>query len=159
MNRLKHVTCIVCPLGCGIQVLMNDGAILNIAGNGCKRGEEYARAECTNPVRVLTTTIRVDGGTVPLVSVKSDKPLPKFVIQECIKHINNIIVKAPIGMNDIIVSNIMDTGVNIIATKIVGEEKGYVKKICDIPGSGDDKFKGGDFQQRCTDCVHQKQAF
>ena len=58
----KILTCIVCPLGCGIEVEIKDGKILSIKGNTCKKGKDYAEAECTFPTRTLTTTVRTDSG-------------------------------------------------------------------------------------------------
>ena len=86
----RNMTCIVCPLGCGINVTMNEGKIIKIEGNGCPRGAKYAESECTNPVRTLTTTIKCDDGRV--LPVKTKKPIPKGKLTEYMEMINNLVI-------------------------------------------------------------------
>lgn len=117
MTGIRELTCIVCPLGCRLEVCIDDGKVQSVAGNGCKKGINYAQAECTNPVRTLTTTIRVDGGISPLISVKSQKSIPKDMLLDCMKCISNTVVHAPVRINDVVISNILNTGINIVATK------------------------------------------
>lgn len=109
----RDLTCIVCPMGCGLKVKLSDrGELLSITGNGCPRGAKYAQAECTNPTRTITSTVRCsDGGVVP---VKTDKPIPKAKIFECMDIINKTVANLPISTGDIIIENIF--GSNIIAT-------------------------------------------
>ena len=104
-------------MGCDITVeIADNGDILSVTGNTCKRGDAYARAECTNPVRSLATTVKVDGGIHNVVPCKSAGSLPKDKIMECMKVINTAEVKAPVALGDILVENILDTGINIVAT-------------------------------------------
>ena len=79
----KELTCIVCPIGCRLHVTLNGDTIDRISGNRCKRGTAYAREECTAPKRVLTTTVPVVGGVCPLVSVKTERAVPKQLIRQC----------------------------------------------------------------------------
>ena len=90
MKETRYLTCIVCPVGCRLTVEMEDGNVLKVSGNECKRGEEYARKECVNPVRTLTTTVRVDDGR--LLSIRSAEPLPKDLIFPCMATIDNLAV-------------------------------------------------------------------
>ena len=113
----KHLTCICCPLGCRITVLLDGNEIANISGNTCKRGEEYARREITAPVRTVTTTVRVTGGASPVVSVKTKTDIPKGRIFDCIACLKNISVEAPVNIGDVIVKDVAGTGIDIIATK------------------------------------------
>ena len=72
---VKDIICVACPMGCQISVELSDsGEILSVTGNTCKRGDAYARTECTNPERSLTTTVKVSGGVHPVVPVKSRLP-------------------------------------------------------------------------------------
>ncbi len=113
----RELICVSCPLGCPISVeLSENGEVLSVKGNTCKRGEKYATTECTNPVRMLTTTIRVNGGSLPVVPVKTSAPIPKGKMFECMKTINNEVVDAPVKMGDVIICNVCDTGVDIVAT-------------------------------------------
>lgn len=113
----KNITCIVCPMGCNLEISYKAGKVTDISGYTCKRGLDYGWNESTNPVRVLTTTVRVENGRLPVLPVKSEKPLPKALLFECMKVINSVIVKVPVVYGDIIVENILDTGINIIAVR------------------------------------------
>ena len=113
--KRKELICIGCPMGCPIVVEMEDGKVLSVTGNTCLRGESYARKEVTNPTRIVTTTVRVDGGKVPMINVKTERDIPKDKIFECIAALRGVTMKAPIHIGDIILENVADTGVNIVA--------------------------------------------
>lgn len=113
----RELICIGCPLGCMVSVEMDGGEIKSITGNTCKRGEDYARKEVTNPTRIVTSTVRVTGGHLDMLSVKTQSDIPKGKIFDCVKALKDICVTAPIHIGDVIVENVADTGVNIIATK------------------------------------------
>lgn len=113
----KNIICVACPMGCGVTVdIAENGEILSVKGNTCKRGDTYARAECTNPVRSLATTVRVNNGIYNVVPCKSAGSLPKDKITECMTIINNVQVNAPVKLGDVLVKNILDTGIDIVAT-------------------------------------------
>ena len=117
---IKEMICVSCPIGCMMTVELNDkNEVVSVKGNTCKRGEQYANDECTNPVRMLTTTIKVSGGTLPVVPVKTSKPIPKGKMFDCMQVINNEVVDAPVKMGDVLICNVCDTGVDIIATNEV----------------------------------------
>ena len=113
---IKELTCINCPLGCTVSVKVEDGEIANITGNSCKRGEVYARNELSNPVRVVTSTARVDGAKEYLVSVKTENPIPKGKIMEVMQEINKAHIAAPVAIGDIIIEDVAGTGIKVIAT-------------------------------------------
>ena len=119
----KTLTCICCPMGCQITVETSGSEIINLTGNTCKRGDTYARREITSPSRTVTTTVRVTGGTLPAVSVKTRSDIPKDKIFECIRCLKDVSVKAPVHIGDVILSNAAGTGVDIIATKNVEAQK------------------------------------
>ncbi len=113
----KNIICVACPMGCGVTVeIADNGDILSVTGNTCKRGDIYARAECTNPVRSLATTVKVNGGIHNVVPCKSAGSLPKEKIMDCMEIINNAHVNAPVKLGDILIENILNTGINIVAT-------------------------------------------
>ncbi len=114
----RDLTCVACPLGCSITVELNGDEIVSVTGNTCKRGEAYAKTEITNPTRSLTSSIKVNGGILPVVPVKSDKPVPKTMLFDCMKVINSVSVDAPVKIGQVIIENILDTGANIVATNI-----------------------------------------
>ncbi|HHU84884.1 MAG TPA: DUF1667 domain-containing protein [Clostridiales bacterium] len=112
----KQMYCVACPLGCFITVEYDDTGILNVTGNTCKRGIDYARTEMTNPTRSLTSTIRVIGGKRAVIPCKSHEPLPKNMMFDCMKEINKARVKAPAKIGDVLIPDILGTGIDIVAT-------------------------------------------
>lgn len=114
--EIKNLTCIGCPLGCQISVKLEGGEILDITGYTCGRGKEYASAEVTSPVRMVTSTIKVNGGAAAVVSVKTASDIPKEKIFDVMAEIRSAQADAPVKAGDILISNAAQTGVNIIAT-------------------------------------------
>ena len=114
----KNLICVSCPLGCPIEVEIENGEVVSVTGNTCKKGDSYARTEITNPVRSLTTSVKVEGGMHPVVHVKSSAPVPKDKMFDCMEAINAVTVKAPVKIGDVIIENICGLGVDIIATNI-----------------------------------------
>ena len=109
----RELTCIVCPLGCQLTVELNGKEVVKVEGNTCPRGAEYAKNECTNPQRTVTSTVRCEDGS--LVSVKTDRPIPKEKMTECMAIINKAVAKCPISIGDVIISDVF--GSNIVATQ------------------------------------------
>ena len=109
----RNLTCIVCPMGCSIDVTIDkDGKITEIVGNTCPRGAEYAKNECTNPTRVVTSTaMTADGRPVP---VKTNRPIPKEKIFECMDIINSLNLTAPLKIGDIDAKDVF--GCDIVIT-------------------------------------------
>jgi len=120
--RTHTFTCIVCPLSCEVELVEEDGEILEVKGNHCNLGENYAIDEFTNPVRILTTTVRVEDGVLPVLPVRSDKPVPKRLMEEIVKMLNAVKAKAPIRCGNIICENVFDTGINIVASRDLREK-------------------------------------
>jgi CxxC motif-containing protein len=118
-SETKELTCIGCPLGCTVTVTMTDGSVTGVTGNTCPRGDAYARKEVTNPTRIVTSTVRVTGGTSPMVNVKTATDIPKDKIFACIAAIRDITVTAPVHIGDVIAANVADTGVDMIAAKSI----------------------------------------
>lgn len=120
METKRELICIGCPVGCPLTVELNEaGEVISVAGNTCKRGDDYARTECTNPVRSLTTTVKVSGGVLPVVPVKSASPIPKGKLLDAVAALRGVTVKAPVAIGDILVKDLLGTGVDIVATNAV----------------------------------------
>ena len=115
----KNLTCICCPMGCQITVTLDNGEVTDVTGNTCRRGDVYARKEVTNPTRVVTSSVRVSGGRIAMVSCKTAGDIPKGKIFDCCKAIQSIEVQAPVKIGDIILKDVCGTGVDVIATKEV----------------------------------------
>ncbi|MHC6178579.1 DUF1667 domain-containing protein [Clostridium sp. JNZ X4-2] len=113
----RELTCIGCPMGCQLLVKLDGAKVVEVTGNTCKRGEEYGKKECTNPTRIVTSSVYVEGGEIDVVPVKTESDIPKEKIFDCIKALKGIVVKAPVNIGDVILENVVDSGVNIIATK------------------------------------------
>lgn len=115
----KELICIGCPLGCNLTVQMEGESIVSVSGNTCKRGDDYARKEMTDPRRIVTSTVRVTGGRLPVVSVKTASDIPKNKISECLVQLKNVEICAPVKIGDIVLENAAGTGVPFVATKEV----------------------------------------
>ena len=115
----KELICIGCPLGCNLTVEMDGGQVVSVNGNTCKRGDDYARKELTDPRRIVTSTVPVAGGNLPVVSVKTASDIPKGKILECLCALKGVTLTAPVQIGDVIVENVADTGVDMIATKSI----------------------------------------
>lgn len=119
---IKELICIGCPLGCNLTVQITDNQEILVSGNTCPRGETYAKKELTDPRRIVTSTVRVDGGATSCVSVKTSTDIPKDKIMECMKELKNVKIIAPVCIGDVIIEDIAGTGVAIVATKNVQKQ-------------------------------------
>ena len=113
----KNIICTVCPRGCHVKVTLNGTEVTEVSDYGCKRGKEYATAEATHPVRILTTTVKIADNKYNLLPVRSNAPVPKELQMECMKAIKAVSVTAPVKAGDVVLANICGTGVDIVATK------------------------------------------
>ena len=115
MSKTRNLTCIVCPRGCQMVVtLADDGKVMGVEGNFCKRGVTYANDECTNPKRTVTSTVKcTDGG---IVSVKTSAPVPKEKVFEVMREINLVRCRPDVKIGDEIISDVCSLGVSVVAT-------------------------------------------
>ncbi len=120
---MKSFTCIVCPNGCELKI---DEETLKVEGNRCPRGEEFAKSELTHPMRTITSTVKTIFREVPVLPVRVSADIPKDRIFDVMKEINGVLLKKKVGHGDIIISNVLDLGVDVIATSDrllkIGEE-------------------------------------
>jgi len=112
----KEMICIVCPIGCHLNVSAG-GAEYVIEGNKCDRGRKYAIDELTNPLRTVTSTVRVKGHGGLRLPVKTDKAFPKGRMLELMRVIKNVEIERPIRIGQIIIGNVLGTQVNIVSSK------------------------------------------
>ena len=113
---LKTITCICCPKGC-LVTLDTENPEETIKGFGCPQGKEYAIGELTHPMRTISSTVEIKGGLHPRIPVKTNGNIPKEKIFEVIDEINKISVESPVKCGDILLENVLDTGVNIVACR------------------------------------------
>ncbi len=115
----RVLTCINCPLGCTVTVELENGEVQSVTGNTCPRGDAYARKEVTNPTRIVTSTVIVDGGAKPRTSVKTANDIPKSKIFDVMKDINEVRVTAPVHIGDVVIEDVAGTGVPVVVTRNV----------------------------------------
>ena len=120
----KEIICTVCPMGCQIRVSGEGERIDSIEGFSCPRGEAYGRSEFAHPVRLLTSTVRIEGAEGPLLPVRSSAPLPKELLLSCMEVLKNTKVQAPVRLHDVIVRDILGTGVDIISSDAAATSEG-----------------------------------
>jgi CxxC motif-containing protein len=118
MPREENILCISCPLGCLVKLTLDDeGNVINVVGNKCREGEKFAVNELRNPVRVLTATVLTQQSIQSLLPVKTDKPIDKKMLRQSMLVLAKVRAKPPIKMGDVIVSNLLDTEVDVVATR------------------------------------------
>ena len=127
-NKIEKLplTCIICPMGCSMEVEVETNAngqkkVISVKDNGCKRGEQYAAKELQNPTRTLTTTIKVEGGVLPVVPVKTAGEVPKASLLQCMEVVRRASCRAPVKRGDILLYDLFGTGINVIACADVGK--------------------------------------
>lgn len=113
-----EITCINCPVGCRMQVTVENGTVTSVTGNSCARGLAYAKQECVAPQRMVTAVVTVENRDMP-VSVKTRTPIPKSRIFDCMKQLAALRLTAPVHMGDVVCPDVCGTGVDVIATKTV----------------------------------------
>ena len=113
----KVMNCIMCPIGCELTVTLEDGKFASVTGNNCPRGAQYAKDEVTAPKRMLTYTVKIEGGMMPLLPVVSAAVLPKEKIMDCAAYLRGVKVQAPIKTGDVVVKDILGLGVDIVASR------------------------------------------
>ena len=112
------MTCLECPRGCFLEI---DTETLEVTGNFCPRGDAFAKAEITNPLRVLTTTVRIDSELETMLPVRTRDGIPKASMFDAMKLVQDVRAKAPVAIGDVIVADICGSGVDLIAAKNVGK--------------------------------------
>ena len=113
----RTFTCVVCPNGCEIEAEYEGNKVLSVTGNLCPKGITYVTQELVDPRRTIATSVRVLGGTMPLASVRLTAAIPKDRIFDVMDEINRQTLTAPVRIGDVVISNILDLGSDVIVTK------------------------------------------
>lgn len=127
--KQNKIICVSCPIGCRMTIQSKGGKITSIIGNACPKGIKYAEGEFVNPLRILPTTVKVISGEFPLVSVKTEKAIPKRLLLKAMAEIAEIEVKAPVKIGQIIKDDLIGTGVSLVATRNVKRTDSKHKKF------------------------------
>lgn len=117
--EIRELTCINCPMGCGLRVTLQEGEILSVTGNTCPRGAVYARSEVLHPVRMLTTSLPVTGGRLAMVSCKTSRPVDKDSLFRILQVLREVQVQAPVQIGDVLLADAAGSGADIVATRQV----------------------------------------
>ncbi len=113
----REISCISCPMGCSLEVTYDDEKMIDVKGNECPRGKEYAKREIFRPERVVTTTVKIKGASIQVLPVKTKIGVAKNIGREIVRAASKIEVNAPVKAGDVIIENICGTGVDLIATR------------------------------------------
>ena len=113
----REIICVVCPNSCRLTVWKDSEENVHIIGNQCARGITYGESEYLHPVRTVITTMRIEGAPYPVIPVRSEEPIPKSLIFQAIKLINQRVCHAPVKMGDVLLKNILGTEIHIIASR------------------------------------------
>ena len=108
---IRELTCIGCPMGCQLTAVMDGSQVTEVTGNTCPRGDAYARKECTHPARTVTGTVRVSGGALPVVSVRTRGDIPKEKVLDVARALCRVHLTAPVQAGDVVIPNVLGTGV------------------------------------------------
>ena len=111
------IVCVVCPTSCLVHAEWNETELLSIDRAQCKLAWDYIESELFDPRRTVTTTVPVMGGDFPLLSVKTDSPVPKKLVLPVMDHLADVTANAPVNVGDVIVRDVLGTGSNIVATR------------------------------------------
>lgn len=104
-------------MGCRLDVTVEEGQVVSVEGQGCKRGLNYAQDEITDPRRMITTTVRVRNGLHPLLPVYTERPFPKHQIFLLLKELRHVTVAAPVHAGQVILANALGTGIDVLASR------------------------------------------
>ena len=117
---MKKLVCVKCPLGCKMKVFLEEKTgILEVEGNRCPRGVEYAEEEFFDPKRILTSSVRILNGELELVSVKTDRAVPKRMMKDIMKVIKELKVEAPVKSGEVLVKDLSGSGASLVVTRSV----------------------------------------
>jgi CxxC motif-containing protein len=118
----KHFVCVVCPIGCEIDVVHEGSTIVSMEGNKCEKSVEFVTQELIEPMRILTTTVRIQGSRWPVVPVRTDRAVAKRLFPRIMKRLRLVELQAPVNMLDVVLRDILRTGANVIATRAMPRE-------------------------------------
>jgi CxxC motif-containing protein len=113
----KNLICIECPKGCGLSLDIENCRIVNVTGNACPKGKEYAISEIEHPSRILTSTALAEGLALRMIPVRTDSAIPKAKILEAMEEIKKIRINKPVSIGEIIVKDFLGLGVNLVSTR------------------------------------------
>ena len=120
MSETSHYLCVNCPLGCRLEVDADGRDVVEVRGNACKRGVEFARQEHADPRRMVTTTVAIRGAPLPRLPVATAQALPKDRVVDLCRALHQLRLEAPVAIGDVVMADALGTGVDVVATRSLG---------------------------------------
>ena len=120
---VDRLTCILCPVGCELEVRRTERG-LEVKGHQCEKGIGFATEEVLYPKRNLATSVPVKGSETRLVSVRLSDRVPRDMIFPILRVIAGLRPEAPVRRGQVLIADVLGTGVDVIATRTVGRERG-----------------------------------
>ena len=117
MRESRELVCVTCPVGCALRATLEEGELASLEGQACKRGIAFAQEELTAPKRMLTTTVKVIGGALPLVPVRTREPIPKEALLALAAQMREVELLAPVSEHQTVLANALGTGVDVITSR------------------------------------------
>jgi CxxC motif-containing protein len=124
MPTEREFICVTCPVGCAIDAVVEGQELIEIRGQACNRGQAFVKEELSAPRRMLTTTVRVEGGTLPLVPVRSTEPLPKALVLDVAAALRGVVLHAPVREHQVVLADALGTGIDIVTGRDMGRAAG-----------------------------------
>lgn len=118
---MKEFICINCPMGCHLSVDDSDPNNIIVTGNTCPRGHQYGIDEVSHPKRMVTSSVMVIGGELPVCSVKTKEAIPKELVFKSLELLKDVKLEAPIHIGDIVIGDVLGTGIPFVATRNVNK--------------------------------------
>lgn len=119
-SRTRELFCLACPLGCVLTVRTKGGELRSVTGNRCRKGIAFAEAELASPRRLVTTTVRLEGGRIGLLPVKTSTPVPRDLAPDVVRAASRVMRRAPVRLGDTVIANVCGTGADLVATRSCG---------------------------------------
>jgi len=118
MNKTQMV-CIACPVGCKLEIeaVKNGETTYFVSGNKCPRGEKYGVKEMTNPTRMVTSTVKINKGLLSRLPVRTSDAIPKGMIFDCMKVLDEVLIEAPVKAGDVVIKNLLGLEIDVIASR------------------------------------------
>ncbi len=117
MTNSQNLICVTCPRGCSLTISYDDQDQITITGNQCKRGAAYAKAELSDPRRMIASTVRIRGGIHKMLPISTNAPFPKGKIMNLMAFLKSVEISAPVKMGDILIENVLNTGIAMVASR------------------------------------------
>lgn len=119
MQEHRQFICVTCPVGCALDATIEGDQVIEVQGQSCRRGAGFVQEELAAPKRMFTTTVRVRGGALPLVPVRSREPLPKGLLFQVASALRKVVLEAPVHEHQVVLADAVHSGIDIIASREV----------------------------------------